>query len=151
MKLDDKSNKIIEVRPIEITKNDNLIVRYADRTICVSGFECTQIKDKRIKYVSDIEVDSDNDEYHNFFANGLLVHNTDSVSKDTIIRTKKHIDGVTIEDIYNENAFDNVIEIEDENGNVYKFKIDEYIKIKRDGKVIEVLANELQDTDEIYI
>ena len=151
MKLDNKSNKIIEVRPTDISIDDCLIVRSDTGCIYVSGFECEQINDKRIKYVYDIEVDSETNEYHNFFANGLLVHNTDSVSKDTIIRTKKHSDGITIEDFYNENEFDDFIEVEDENGNVYKFKLYEYIKIRRNDKVIEIQAKDIQNTDEICI
>ena len=40
---------------------------------------------------------------------------------------------------------------QDENGNIYKFKMDEYIKIKREDKVMEIQVKDLQNTDEIYI
>lgn len=59
------------------------------------------------EYVYDIEVDTDNLIQHNFFGNGILIHNTDSVSYDSIIRTEKHPDGICISDLYDENA-DNV-------------------------------------------
>lgn len=139
MKLDDISNKITEVRPTDITKNDKLIVKCNDEVLYVSGFECIPINDKRIKYVYDIEVDSDNDEYHNFFANGLLVHNTDSVSKDTIIKTKKHIDGITIEDFYNINS-----------DNTGETTLAGHESVHTDDKVLNFKGTQLTNISQLY-
>ena len=58
------------------------------------------------EYVYDICVDSDDENWHTFFANGILVHNTDSVSKNSIIYTENHPQGITIEDLYNEGGED---------------------------------------------
>lgn len=58
------------------------------------------------EYVYDICVDSDDENWHTFFANGILVHNTDSVSKNSIIYTENHPQGITIEDLYNEGSED---------------------------------------------
>ena len=54
-------------------------------------------------YVYDICVDTLNEDSHNFFANGILVHNTDSVSNNSIVKTTMHPDGISIESFYNEN------------------------------------------------
>lgn len=54
--------------------------------------------------VYDIEVDTEDDNMHNFFGNGILIHNTDSVKGDTVIRTDTG--EKTIEQFFNEN-YDN--------------------------------------------
>ena len=92
-----------EVKPTEISEYDFLIFKGKKRLCTYKGFNVSKAN-VIDGYVYDIEVDSDDDNYHNFFANGILVHNTDSVSKDTIIRSKLHPEGITIEEFYNENS-----------------------------------------------
>ena len=58
------------------------------------------------EYVYDIEVDTDDSDKHNFFGNGILIHNTDSVDAKTIIHTDEG--DKTIEEFYNDNS-NNVI------------------------------------------
>ena len=53
------------------------------------------------EYVYDIEVLTNNENMHNFFGNNILIHNTDSVSGDTIIHTD-HGDK-TIQQMFDEN------------------------------------------------
>lgn len=55
-------------------------------------------------FVYDICVYTDQEDEHTFFANGICVHNTDSVSADTIVRTSKHPAGIRISDFYEENS-----------------------------------------------
>lgn len=74
-------------------------------------------------FVYDIEVDTDDDNMHNFFGNGVLLHNTDSVKGDTIIHTS---DGdKTIEEFFDENF---------ENGRF--FSMDGHELVRTDTKVL---------------
>ena len=57
------------------------------------------------EFVYDIEVDTNNDNEHNFFGNNILIHNTDSVIGDTIIHTDNG--DKTIEQMFNENYENN--------------------------------------------
>lgn len=104
------NNGIEPVKPTELCNDDVLCV--IDENLSLKYVDCFKIEyidSSEYEYVYDIEVDDSSDEYHNFFANGVLVHNTDSVSSDSIIRTKKHTDGITIEDLYNENEENSTI------------------------------------------
>lgn len=139
-----------EVNPTEISEHDFLIFKKKEKLSCYKGFIASKVRDIN-GYVYDIEVDSDDDNYHNFFANGILVHNTDSVSRDTIIRTKRHPDGIMIEDFYDENSNENIYEIViDENNTIY-VKENDYVKIKRGNCYIESLPKDIVDGDEILI
>lgn len=53
------------------------------------------------EYVYDIEVLTNDANRHNFFGNGILIHNTDSVDKDTLVHTENG--SKTIEQFFNEN------------------------------------------------
>ena len=56
------------------------------------------------KYVYDIAIDTNDPDLHNVYANDILVHNTDSVDGNSIIRTASHPEGITIAELYNENS-----------------------------------------------
>lgn len=98
-----RNNEKIVVKPYEITVDDKII------TLCNNNIKICNI-DKIYKendnvygkFVYDIEVDTENDAEHNFFANNILVHNTDSVTGNSIIKTERHKNGIKIEDFYNE-------------------------------------------------
>lgn len=55
------------------------------------------------EYVYDIAINTNDVNLHNVYANGILVHNTDSVDGNSIIRTKKHPEGIAISKLYDEN------------------------------------------------
>lgn len=108
-----RDGAIIECKPEELSTFDELLTinDYPDL-----GFIPSKVKSVTISeysgednYVYDIsvKVEDEDDLEHTFFANGICVHNTDSVSSDTIVRTSKHPEGIKIEDFYNENK-DNV-------------------------------------------
>lgn len=63
----------------------------------------SRLKNYDDEYVYDIEVDTKDSNCHNFFGNGILIHNTDSISEDSLIRTELHPEGISIKDFYNEN------------------------------------------------
>ena len=97
-----RNNELVMVKPREIVSSDKVVVcdGVGDAKV-VAITECVQCEEGYVnEYVFDVEMDDDS---HTFFANGILVHNTDSVTADSVVRTEKHIDGITIEDFYNEN------------------------------------------------
>lgn len=111
-------NKII--KPYDINKETDFAIIHTEN-VCTdysdgiesflshfSTYAKTDIKEipNNGQYVYDICVDSDDENWHTFFANDILVHNTDSVSKDSIIYTEKHPQGITIENLYNEGKED---------------------------------------------
>lgn len=89
------------VKPCEIDlDNDSVIIYNAGGNIYAKIEDIREIPNSS-GFVYDICVDSDDRNWHTFFANDILVHNTDSVSKDSVIYTEKHPEGVTIEELYN--------------------------------------------------
>ena len=58
------------------------------------------------EYVYDIEVYTNNDNEHNFYGNNILIHNTDSITGDSIIHTSEG--DKTIEQMFNENYNNNL-------------------------------------------
>ena len=103
-----RGGKIIEICPTNINiDSDKLIV--AEKTLSlgyifekIASVDCSPYNGTD-NFVYDIAVVSDCDDEHTFFANGICVHNTDSVSGDTIIRTQKHPGGIKISEFYEEN------------------------------------------------
>lgn len=98
---DSNGNEIVK-KPYEVT-NDDVICLYDGNVpiLCKIG-SCEKMNcgfDN--EFVYDIEMD---DETHTFYANNILVHNTDSVSSDSIIYTTKHKDGISISEFYEENS-----------------------------------------------
>jgi len=122
--VNDKSVDVTEDHSIMIRGKDGILHEKSPKdckigdTVCLFfesengiGVNDGFIKDIKIlcesfdDYVYDISVRCLEDEdCHNFFANGILVHNTDSVSHDTVVRTKKHKSGIRISDFYDENS-----------------------------------------------
>lgn len=95
------------IYPSDIVVGDTKVITLKKSGDCVID-KIIDVKDVSGKgeYVYDICVDSDDKSWHTFFANGILVHNTDSVSKDSIIYTENHPQGITIEKLYNEGGED---------------------------------------------
>ena len=102
-------NEYVKTKPENIKRGDLLcVIRYS---MVGTPWFCMKKEVERVhnlgsfdnEYVYDIEVETDSPYEHNFFANGILVHNTDSVSYDSIIRTEKHPEGITIAEWYEEN------------------------------------------------
>lgn len=104
-----RDGAIIECKPEELSTFDELLTinDYPDL-----GFIPSKVKSVTVSeysgednYVYDIsvKVENEGDLEHTFFANGICVHNTDSVSSDTIVRTSKHPEGISIEKFYDEN------------------------------------------------
>lgn len=81
------------------------------------------------EYVYDIEVDTDREDMHNFFGNGILIHNTDSISGDSIIHTDSG--DMTIEEFFVKNR---------DNGRFYTQKGHELVRT--DDKVLNYSNNE---------
>ena len=98
-----RNDEKINVKPWQICKYDNVIIFDNGKSkICkIDNIFKNNLCDD--VFVYDIEVETNNEHEHNFFANNILVHNTDSVSGNSIIITEKHKDGIKIEDFYNEN------------------------------------------------
>lgn len=101
----DRDGFLMEVKPSKIEPNDLLITIKQDTKQSELELEWSEIVNvkshgKVTEYVYDITIDGDN---HFYFANDILVHNTDSVSADSIIKTQ--IDGkmveTTIEELFN--------------------------------------------------
>lgn len=91
------------VKPSEMIPGMTVMTLGGEREVyCVS-----RLKNYDNEYVYDIEVDTKDSNCHNFFGNGILIHNTDSISEDCLIRTELHPEGISIKDFYNENI-DNV-------------------------------------------
>ena len=55
-------------------------------------------------FVYDLCMNTDDDNQHNFFANNILVHNTDSVAANSKVITEKHPEGLEISLFYDENS-----------------------------------------------
>ena len=94
-----RNNSIIEVKPTDILETDlfislnrNTNIETIDVVGCVSIERIGFVED----YVYDISINGDN---HVFFANDCLVHNTDSVHSETIIRS--NWGDLSIESLYN--------------------------------------------------
>ena len=103
-----RNNKKINVKPWQIQKYDKIIViNNNEIEICNIDEIFKNENFDNYEFVYDIEVETDNENEHNFFANNILVHNTDSVSGNSILITENHKDGITIEDFYKENI-DNI-------------------------------------------
>lgn len=84
-----------EIKPSKVKVGDLMMT--LDGLKPVESIE--RIGEFQNEYVYDIEVETEDKDMHNFFGNGILIHNTDSVQKDTIIRTDKGT--MTIEELYN--------------------------------------------------
>ena len=97
-----RNNIICNIKPNDINLNTDKLIIY-NNEINLVNIESVVKTDLSDEYVYDIEIDSDDAEEHVFFANDILVHNTDSISYDSIIKTSKHPDGITISEWYKEN------------------------------------------------
>lgn len=102
------TKRYIEKRPeclvigedyLVIAKGDTLFTKSAPIEFVKKINECPD----ESCWVYDIEVITDTPIKHSFFGNDILIHNTDSVSYNSIIRTEKHPDGITISEFYDEN------------------------------------------------
>lgn len=97
-----RDGNVCESKPQNILYTDKIILSDNLNTYIDDIEDVSCVFKEYNDFVYDIEVDTET-ENHNFFANGILVHNTDSVSKDSIIKTKSHVDGIKIEDFFEEN------------------------------------------------
>ncbi|MBR5296608.1 MAG: hypothetical protein IKU29_01915, partial [Parabacteroides sp.] len=93
-----KNGEMRTVKPSQMIEKSILITTRGLTTV----EKIEQLNDFEEEYVYDIEVLTDNDNEHNFFGNHILIHNTDSITGDSIINTE-HGD-ITIEDLYNDNS-----------------------------------------------
>ena len=93
-----KNGKLEKTKPCNV-KSGMLVVTTCGITKVVKCENCGLFEDE---YVYDISVDTNNENMQNFFANGILVHNTDSVDGNTIIHTDNG--DKTIAELYNENC-----------------------------------------------
>lgn len=107
-----RDDKWMEVKPTDIRGSDKLIT--INENAPGLGYILCNVKNVEVSpydgvehFVYDICVDTDQEDEHTFFANGICVHNTDSISGDTIVKTSKHPDGIKISEFYEENS-DNV-------------------------------------------
>lgn len=128
-----RNNELIKIQPEFINvKTDQLIIS--------NNYEYSYSYIKELKkiylcneYVYDIEV---NDNNHWFFANNILVHNTDSVQYDSKIKTDNG--EFTIEELFDKNKNNNLKELHngklivESNDKILNFKNDsvEYVNIK---------------------
>ena len=99
-----RNNIRMDIKPADIRKNDKVLLFDNNSVIIANIDDIYQNNKFNNEFVYDIEVETDNIHEHNFFANNILVHNTDSVSGNSMLITEKHKDGITIEDFYNENS-----------------------------------------------
>lgn len=97
-----KNNKMVEISPKDMNNGDLVINSNGDFEK-ITKVECVGNYDS--EYVYDIEVDTDNINEHNFFGNGILIHNTDSVDGSSIITTDNG--NKTIEELFKENEHNN--------------------------------------------
>ena len=115
--IDNFGNKVIVTgdHSMIIWDNEMKIIKPSDMTIGMKLITVTGITEvvsvKNIgnfnnEYVYDIEVNTNNDNEHNFFGGNILIHNTDSVKADTVIRTDSG--NKTIEELFNENYNNNL-------------------------------------------
>lgn len=98
-----RNDNIIEMKPYEILDTDRLVISEDDKSFTTQIVSVKCVNERYAGFVYDIAIDTDT-ENHNFFANGILVHNTDSVSGDSVVITEKHPEGIAIEKFYNENV-----------------------------------------------
>lgn len=101
------TEKIEKVKPLDVDKSVHKAITTDGYKIGSAYVTCDVVSVEEYsgndEYVYDIEVGTEDENLHNFFGNNILLHNTDSVSRDSIVRTKKHPEGITIEEFYNEN------------------------------------------------
>lgn len=97
-----RNNVLVNVNASDLNLNDTVIcfteTNFSLKTI-IEKENLGNLND----FVYDIEIDSEDASQHYFYANDILVHNTDSVSSNSIIRTEKYPNGIKIEDFYNKN------------------------------------------------
>lgn len=97
-----KDNKMVEISPKDMNMGDLVINSNGDFEK-ITKVEC--VGNYNSEYVYDIEVETDNINEHNFFGNGILIHNTDSVDGSSIITTDNG--NKTIEELFKENENNN--------------------------------------------
>ncbi len=97
-----KDDKMVEVKPSEIKIGDKVIT-LGEIIEDIIKVECIGNYDN--EYVYDIEVKTNNLDEHNFYGNGILIHNTDSVAGSSIIKTDSG--EKTIEQLFLENENNN--------------------------------------------
>ena len=104
----DHSMIIIEDSIMKVIKPSEMKVGMILRTL--NGFSkiVSIINDGNFnnEYVYDIEVYTNNNNEHNFYGNNILIHNTDSITGDSIIHTSEG--DKTIEQMFNENYNNNL-------------------------------------------
>lgn len=104
----DHSMIIIEDSIMKVIKPSEMKVGMILRTL--NGFSkiISIINDGNFdnEYVYDIEVYTNNNNEHNFYGNNILIHNTDSITGDSIIHTSEG--DKTIEQMFNENFNNNL-------------------------------------------
>ena len=104
----DHSMIIIEDSIMKVIKPSEMNVGMILRTL--NGFSkiVSIINDGNFdnEYVYDIEVYTNNNNEHNFYGNNILIHNTDSITGDSIIHTSEG--DKTIEQMFNENYNNNL-------------------------------------------
>jgi intein/homing endonuclease len=91
-----------ELSPKDIEVGD-FVIGHMMSTQSIEEIISVDCVGKTSDYVYDIEMKDAKGMGHSFFGNGILLHNTDSVSAKSIIKTEKHPNGITIEEFYNEN------------------------------------------------
>ena len=104
----DHSMIIIEDSIMKVIKPSQMKVGMNLRTIDGFSKVTSVINDGNFdnEYVYDIEVYTNNDNEHNFYGNNILIHNTDSITGDSIIHTSEG--DKTIEQMFNENYNNNL-------------------------------------------
>lgn len=127
-----KDDKLVEAAVKDLHIGDKLIV-YANReSVVQNNIHSIIYVGCDDEYVYDLCVFADKDIQHTFFADDILVHNTDSVSGDTMVKTEKHQDGIAIKDLYDENS-----------ENVGDSTLAGHESVNTDDKVLNVYNGEL--------
>lgn len=100
----DHSMIVIEDSIMKFIKPSEMKVGMILRTIDSFSKVISVINDGNFdnEYVYDIEVYTNNDNEHNFYGNNILIHNTDSITGDSIIHTSEG--DKTIEQLFEENT-----------------------------------------------
>lgn len=98
-----RNNIMCNIKPNDIDIDTDKLIIYDNDKIVLADIQSNTITNLSDEYVYDIEIDSNDAEKHVFFANDILVHNTDSISYDSIIKTSRHPNGITISEWYKEN------------------------------------------------
>lgn len=86
-----------QIKTGDVVINENGNFEQIEKVECIGSYNN--------EYVYDIEVDTLNENEHNFFGNGILIHNTDSVAGSSIIQTNNG--NKTIEQLFLENENNN--------------------------------------------